>query len=150
MLWAGVPNGRHMKAVVGEAEIPTFRCGKWQKARQEQQLIAWFGDLPDFVITIDAEYAARCDDVSFAALIEHELSHCAQELDAYGAPKFRKDGRPAFALKGHDVECFVGVAQRYGAVEANVQALVDAVNRGPTIARARIEGVCGTCSQKVA
>jgi hypothetical protein len=152
MLWAAVPNNRHMKAVVGEAEIPTFRCGKWQKARQEQQLIEWFGDLPNFVITIDVEYAARADDAAFCALLEHELYHCAQELDEFGAPKFRKDGTPAFTMKGHDVEEFVGVVARYGAGAATGKTaeLVRAANKGPQIGEARIHGACGTCGRMVA
>ncbi len=36
-LWAAAPNTRQMNSVVGEAEMPTFRCGKWQKARQDSR-----------------------------------------------------------------------------------------------------------------
>jgi hypothetical protein len=105
MLWAAVPNARKMNSVLGEAEIPMFRCSKRRKAWQEQQVIGWFGEMPNFLITVDANYAAGADGVSFAALIEHELAHCGQELDVFGAPKFRKDGRPAFALSREMPSC---------------------------------------------
>jgi hypothetical protein len=73
------------------------------------QIIGWFGDVPDFIITIDAEYAMSCSDAEFCALIEHELYHAAQETDPFGAPKFRKStGLPVFTLRGHDIEEFIG------------------------------------------
>ena len=65
-------------------------------------------------------------------------------------PKFTQDGRPSFAIRGHDVEEFVGVVARYGATAAGVSEMVEAASRGPTIALADIAGVCGTCSLKVA
>src|SRR5687767_8823675 len=72
-LWTNVPNVSKMRAVAGEAERPMFRGGAWQKHRQEMQFQEWFGGLPDFVITLDAGFAASADDRSFCALIEHEL-----------------------------------------------------------------------------
>lgn len=147
-LWTGVMATRHMNAIVGQAEMPRFQGNKWSKARQEQQMIEWFGDLPDFVITIDARYAAQCDDVTFCALVEHELYHCGQELDAFGAPKFsRSTGLPCYGIKGHDVEEFVGVIRRYGvgAGAGQTLAFVEAAQRGPEIGRAKISGACGTC-----
>jgi hypothetical protein len=42
------------------------------------------------------------------------------------------------------------VAERYGAVERNVAALVEAVKAGPTIGRARIDAACGTCQRAAA
>ncbi len=151
-LWAAAPNTRQMNSVVGEAEMPTFRCGKWQKARQEQQIAEWFGSVPDFLITIFAPYAAACDDASFCALIEHELFHCGQERDEFGAPKFKMSGEPAFALRSHDVEEFVGVVARYGigAAAGRTADLVRAANKGPQIAESLIHGACGTCGRKVA
>jgi hypothetical protein len=41
-------------AIVGQTEQPMFHGGKWRRARQEQQLQEWFGELPDFIVTIDA------------------------------------------------------------------------------------------------
>lgn len=147
-LWTGVMATRHMHAIVGQAEMPRFQGNKWSKSRQEQQMAEWFGDLPDFVITIDARYAAQCDDVTFCSLIEHELYHCGQEIDQYGAPKFsRSTGLPVYAIRGHDVEEFVGVVRRYGvgAAAGQTLALVEAAQRAPEIGKAKVSGVCGSC-----
>ena len=149
MLWTNEPNGRHGKAIVGQAEPGTpMAMGKWAKARLTSQLVGWFGTVPDFVITLYADYAAGCGDAEFCALVEHELYHCGQERDAFGAPKFRKaTGKPAFAMRGHDVEEFVGVVRRYGvgAGAGETLALVEAAQRAPEIAAASIAMSCGTC-----
>ncbi|WP_237133795.1 putative metallopeptidase [Pseudohongiella sp. O18] len=153
-LWAAVDNSRKGRKVLGMAEELQFRCGKWQKARQEMQMHEWFGDiLPDFVITLDARYCDSCADADFCALVEHELYHCAQQRDPFGAPKFsRTTGRPMFELKGHDVEEFVGVVRRYGAIspDGKLQELVEAANSKPEVSRANISAACGTCQMKLA
>lgn len=143
VLWTNAPNARQMRRVVGQAEMPQFKGGAWGKARQEQQMTEWFGLLPHFVLTFDALHAAEAGDAEWCALVEHELYHCAQAKDAFGAPKFRKDGSPAFALRGHDVEEFVGVVRRYGA--GGAAALVEAANAEPEIAPAGIAQACGVC-----
>lgn len=147
MLWTNVPNGRHQKAIAGTCELGKPNAmGKWPKAQMTQQRRAWFGDVPDFIITLDACYGGEVDDIGFCALIEHELSHAKYELDEAGGIKFSKStGLPIWALRGHDVEEFIGVAQRYGAVGANVALLVEAVNAGPTIGSIRAAQACGTC-----
>ncbi|MFT0533259.1 putative metallopeptidase [Castellaniella hirudinis] len=84
-----------------------IRVDGWQTARQEQQLIEWFGHVPDFLITLAADYCAQCSDAEFCA------------------PKFTKDGMPRLALRGHDVEKFIGAVMR---------AIPDAVNPAQKIA----------------
>jgi len=146
-LWTNVANTRQMRRVLGQCERgqPQGSMGKWAKARAEQQVIAWFGDVPDFIITIDATHAATCSDIEFCALIDHELYHAGQELDAFGSPKFRQDGRPAFTMRGHDVEEFIGVVRRYGVVSPEIEALVSAAKGRPEIGMASISQACGTC-----
>lgn len=152
VLWTSVANARLGRSVIGQAEEGSPRAmGRWAKARAEQQVVEWFGEVPDFIITLDASYCAQASDIEFCALVDHELYHCAQERDQYGAPKFRKDtGRPAFTMRGHDVEEFIGVVRRYGADASGVRALVDAAAQQPTIARVSIAQACGTCLLKVA
>jgi hypothetical protein len=151
VLWTNCANAKNMRAVIGLAELmPPMAMGKWQRARALQQIEEWFGEVPDFLITISAPDAAAMDDASFCALIEHELYHCAHARDMYGMPKFTKEGRPVFAMRGHDVEEFVGVVARYGVTDHQVQAMVDAANRRPTVALADIRGACGTCALKAA
>lgn len=149
MLWAFEPNSRCQMAIVGQAEQPMFQGGKWRRARQAQQMLEWFGDLPDFVITIDAGYAAFCDDGTFCATIEHELLHCGQAIDKFGQPKFTKEGRPVFAMRAHDVEEFVGIVERYGAGRGagHTFDLVEAAKKRPVITEAQIIGACGTCNK---
>lgn len=152
VLWTTVPNSRQMLTVAGQAEKPMFQGGKWSKRRQEMQMERWFGEMPDFVITLDAGYALQCDDVSWCALVEHELYHCAQAVNEFGAPKFNQStGLPIFGIRGHDVEEFVGVVRRYGvgAAAGQARALVEAANNQPEVATARIAVACGTCGATV-
>lgn len=151
-LWCSIPNARQMNTVVGQCETCQFQGGRWAKARQLQQLAGWFGLVPDFLITLDAGFADQASDATFCSLVEHELYHAGQERDAFGAPKFRKDGSPALTIRGHDVEEFVGVVARYGvgAAAGQTAALVEAARLGPTIAAADLAGCCGTCGRGVA
>lgn len=152
-LWTVVENTRKGKRVIGQCEEgkPQGAMGKWSRARAEQQIVEWFGQIPNFIITLDAEYCQHCGDAEFMALVEHELYHAAQDTDEFGQPKFSKStGEPVFTMRGHDVEEFVGVVRRYGADAAGVRALVDAANRPPEISRASIGHVCGTCQLRVA
>lgn len=153
VLWTVVENSRKGRRIIGQCEIGTPQgvMGKWARARAELQVIEWFGFVPDFIITLDADYCCQCGDAEFMALCEHELYHAAQETDAFGAPKFsRSTGLPVFTIMGHDVEQFVGVVRRYGAVASGVKEMVDAANRPPEIARATIDHACGTCRLRVA
>lgn len=146
VLWTNATNARQGRAVIGQAEPGAPRAmGRWAKGRAEQQVIEWFGEIPDFVLTFSAQYAAEASDDEFCALVEHELYHCGQERDAFGAPKFRKSGLPAFTMRGHDVEEFVGVVRRYGADASGVRDLVEAASHEPLIARVSIAQACGTC-----
>lgn len=146
-LWAATPNRRKGKNVVGLAEMPNFNCHQWQRERQEQQLREWFGHIPDFIITLYADYADECTDAQFCALVEHELLHCGQELDEFGAPQFKRTGEPKLTMRGHDCEEFVSIVRRYGtgAAAAGTHELVKAAMKVPEIAEANIAAVCGTC-----
>lgn len=148
-LWTNCLNVKQMRRVAATAEAPFPRGNAWQKGRIEQQFREWFGAVPDFVITIDAVYAEECSDIEFCALIDHELCHCAQAKDEWGCPKFTQDGRPKFAIKGHDVEEFVSVVRRFGIAAAGESAVdfVIAASQKPQIAPADIARACGTCSR---
>jgi len=149
VMWASAAFTRKGRTVVGQAEQVTFRAGGWQKARMEQQMRDWFGDVPAYIITLAADYCADCSDADFCALVEHELFHIAQAKDQYGAPKFTQEGLPKLEMRGHDVEEFVGVVRRYGASPA-VQELVDAANNPAEVGKLNISRACGTCLPKSA
>lgn len=151
VLWTNVINERQMRHVMATAEIPQTMGGSWKRGRAEQQLRDWFLFVPDFVLTFSGPDCARLDDRSFCALVEHELYHCAQKQDAFGAPMFdRETGAPVFAIRGHDVEEFTAVVRRYGPTSAAVQDMVDAANSAPLIGDGPIELACGTCARAAA
>lgn len=143
-LWASSAFTRRGRTVVGQAEQVMIRAGGWQRVRQEQQLREWFGRVPQFLITLAADYCAQCSDAEFCALLEHELYHVGQETDAFGAPKFTKEGMPKLTLRGHDVEEFVGVVRRYGP-STQVAKMIEAAKGAPQIGEINIARACGTC-----
>ncbi|MFF3704706.1 putative metallopeptidase [Pseudomonas qingdaonensis] len=149
VMWASSSFAKKGRSVLGQAEQLMIRAGGWQKARQEQQMREWFGEEPEFLITLAADYCAQCSEAEFCALVEHELYHIAHKLDKYGAPAFTQDGMPKLEMRGHDVEEFVGVVRRYGASN-DVQQLIDAASRPPEVAKINISRACGTCLLKSA
>ncbi|MCG6540186.1 hypothetical protein MCB86_08865 [Pseudomonas sp. KSR10] len=149
VLWASASFAKKGRVVVGQAEQVAFRAGGWQKARQEQQMLDWFGRVPAYLITLSVDYCAKCSDAEFCALVEHELYHIAQAKDGYGAPKFTQEGLPKLEMRGHDVEEFVGVVRRYGASQG-VQQLIDAAAGPAEVAKINISRACGTCLLKSA
>lgn len=147
-LWTNVANAKKGRAVIGTAEpgAPQGAMGKWGRAKAVLQIEEWFGSVPDFLITIDANWWLQASDAEACALIEHELYHCAQATDEFGAPKFNQQtGKPSFTMRGHDVEQFIGVVRRYGADASGVRELIEAAQAGPTIAAADISQCCGAC-----
>ncbi|WP_427193188.1 putative metallopeptidase [Serratia marcescens] len=148
-MWASSAFEKKGRHVLGQAEEVAMRAGGWQKARMEQQMHEWFGDVPKFIITLAADYCSQCSDAEFCALVEHELYHIAQATDDFGSPKFNKEGQPVLKLRGHDVEEFVGVVRRYGA-SVEVQELVDAAKRPAEVAQLNIARACGNCMLRLA
>ncbi|ARF50026.1 putative metallopeptidase [Pantoea stewartii] len=148
-LWASSAFTKQGRTVLGQAEQVAMRAGGWQKARMEQQMYGWFGEVPKFIITLAGDYCSQCTDAEFCALVEHELYHIAQAADEFGAPKFNKEGQPVLTMRGHDVEEFVGVVRRYGA-SVEVQELVDAASMPAEVSKINIARSCGTCMMKLA
>lgn len=149
VMWAKGGFKKQGRVVVGQAEKVMINAGGWKKERQEEQFVHWFGDMPDYLITIDATYADQASDVDFCALIEHELYHIAHKKDKYGVPSYnRETGKPNLAMQGHDVEEFTGVVRRYGA-NKEVQQMVDAANQRPMVSKSDIYHACGTCYLRV-
>lgn len=155
-LWAFPENSRAGRQIIGEAEIFNPKGGKWQKARQYQQIDEFFAYLKDgeedeleldFIITLDAPFSLKADGASFCALVEHELYHCSYKLDESKMPWYNDEGKLKYVLKGHDVEEFTGVVRRYGtaAVSPEVSAFVAAASMEPEIAPAQIASGCGNC-----
>jgi hypothetical protein len=152
-LWTNVENAKKGRVVIGTAEpgTPQGAMGKWGRAKALLQVEQWFGMVPDFLITIDAAWWLQASDAEACALIEHELSHCGQATDEFGAPKFNQStGLPMFTMKAHDFEGFVGIARRYGAIEPGVRDLMDALQEKPILSVDMIGVACGSCQSKIA
>ncbi|MBD0446149.1 transposase [Acinetobacter nosocomialis] len=149
-LWAYAKCEAKDKRVYGQTEKVMINVGGWRKQRQELQLINWFGDIPKYIITLDARVCQVMSDTDFCALVEHELYHIGHKKNKdSGEFEYTSVGEPRLYLRGHDVEEFHGVVQRYGASE-EVQKMVNLANEGPTISRANIAHACGTCLLKLA
>ena len=151
-LWAPHGYNKAGRTVLGQCEEVTFRCGPWQKGRQQQQMADWFGAVPEYLITLDASYCLTCSDVEFCALVEHELFHIGQERDEFDSPAFTKDGFPKLAIRGHDVSEFVGIVQRYGVgrPDGDVARMVAAATAGPELRGHVVAQACGTCLLRAA
>lgn len=144
-VWTDATNRDRNRTAAATCQLIGPLQAKWPRERSDFQLRGWFGEVPDFLITVSAPIAADMDDWAFCALIEHELCHAAQDEDEFGSPRFTRDGDPIFRLIGHDVEEFVEVVARYGADATGMRALVSAANAGPTVGAARMAMACGTC-----
>lgn len=147
-LWAATGYMKAGRMVLGTAEEVSFRVSGWQKGRQEEQFSHWFGYVPAFLITIDASYWREADEAGACSLVEHELFHLGHKRNPEtGELMFDRDGNPKLAIRGHDVEEFIGVVERYGAghPDGALARLVRAANAPPTISRAALQQACGTC-----
>lgn len=152
IMWASSSFEKQGRTVLGQAEQVAFRAGGWQKARMEQQMRDWFGDVPAFIITFAADYCVECSDVDFLRLVEHELMHIAHATDQYGAPKFTQEGLPKLYLRGHDVSEFVSIVERYGVghPDGDLARMVEAAKNPPSVSHASIASECGTCLMRSA
>jgi hypothetical protein len=152
VLWAAGPFEKQGRLVLGQTEMVSFRSGGWQKIRQEEQMALWFGRVPEFLITLAGSFALEASDVEFCALVEHELYHIGHVKDDFGAPAFGRDGKAKIAMRGHDVEEFVGVVARYGVGDpgGGLARLVRAGNANPEVSGIRVRQACGTCLLRLA
>lgn len=151
-LWAPHGFNKAGRTVIGQCEEMVFRCGPWQKGRQQQQMADWFGAVPEYLITLDASYCLTCSDADFLRLVEHELMHIAHATDEYGAPKFTQEGLPKLFLRGHDVNEFVSIVERYGVgdPDGDLARMVEAAKNPPSVSSASIASACGTCLMRSA
>lgn len=147
-VWTDAALSRKQRRIIGAAEIPNPRGHPVTKLRQRWALEELDVEGCDFVITLDSVWCSEASDAEFLALLEHELYHCGQAIDENGYPRFRQsDGQPIYEIRGHDVEEFIGVVERYGAGASSqdVERLVEAAQGEPTVSTVDIARICGTC-----
>lgn len=151
--WTNIENAKAMRGIIATAELPGGNGSKWAKGRELYRLQQEWGDhweelpgaLPDFLITVDAVWWAMNDAASRCATLDHELYHCFYKIKN-GAPVLDNRGMPLWAMRGHDIEEFVGVRRRWGAKAAGTTEL-EACPTLPEIAYARVVAACGTCAR---
>ena len=158
-LWCTEHEARSGRRTLGTCQLarPTGRA--WAQAQRRQQLTEWFGEVPTFLIVLDALHAQHALDTdrpeNVLAVVDHELSHCGIKTDAYGARQFNdRTGEPVWTVRAHDVEEVVGVVRRWGTAATGTSALAAAIDHvrehGPDVAPASLDGICGTCKREVA
>lgn len=126
-LFKNEPKSKGGKAIMGMVHEPKVQGHL--KDLFEMLVTRFFGVMPAFIITLDHEYWKVASELDREALIWHELAHIKQDVDAYDAPKFSRDGLPVYRLVEHDVTAFVSEVQRYGAWHADIKNLVEAANQ---------------------
>lgn len=145
-LWTNSVYMRRDKLVLGTAELIGVAGMSWGRLRAYQQLQEWFpGEPIDFLITLYAPYFYEASLVLKMCVLEHELYHCGHKQDQFECPKFKPDGTPVFYIKGHDIEEFVGVGKRYGAVTPELSALKEALSWTPEFDALQLSHFCGVC-----
>lgn len=144
-LWTNVQHIKQQRQILGTCELgqPQGSMGKWSRKRAEQQVSEWFGGIPDYLITIYTEFAREAADAQWVALIDHELRHAVQAIDAFGAPKFNQIGLPVWTIRSHDVEEFIGTVDAFGVDATESAAFVRSANSPPKFSSKRINMVCG-------
>ena len=142
--------------VIGTASTGKQRGGMGAKEFLESFYQDWFESedpeenegLPDFIITIDANYVEEASPLAICALIEHELYHCDVRRDEDGEPLYIR-AQVTYKMRGHDIEEFFGVARRYGAATVQLMQLKNILGRSPEVDESWArEHVCG-CGARV-
>jgi hypothetical protein len=113
------------------SQLITGGGGKYWNNMLQLKIIEICGSQPDFIILIDQHIWAGLDLEQRVALIHHELMHCEQERDEFGAPKFSKlTGQPMWRIQGHDIEEFSEVVAMHGVWNQELAEFVTAAIAG--------------------
>lgn len=156
-LWMAEPLHKAGSRILGTCAVGRPSGDAWAQAVKREQLERWFGDVPDFVVSLCARHAGHELEhgrpANVLAVVEHELYHAAIKRDGYGVQQFDRFGNPRWGVRPHDGEEFAGVILRYGVEASNAAALVAAADHvrqhGPSVAASTLEGVCGTCRRSI-
>ena len=118
---------KKQRAILGEMALAQFQgtlgpVASWMLARL-------CNGAPDFLMILDAQWWQQASPTQREALVFHELLHAAHKQDKDGEPRFTDEGRPIWDIRGHDLEEFDAVAERYGDALPGSRSFVDAFNR---------------------
>ena len=151
-LWTNVESIVQQRQVAALAEMPKTTGRKWPQLRGYFQLKSWFGATPVFLLTFDAVLWAEASNAVACSRADHELYHCSYKRDEDGEMRYGWDDKPAWEIRGHDSEQFVGVVRRWGAAASGVSELVQAAldaERSPWFSDQELAAACGTCGGRL-
>ena len=89
-------------------------------------LVEALGDMPDFIMVLDAEWWEGASARDREALVYHELCHAVHATDRDGERRFTPEGLPSWAIREHDVTAFNAEVARYGAWSEDIRAFLSA------------------------
>ena len=118
------PKVKAQRAILGEMCLSRFQgtlapLASWLLAKV-------CGEVPDFIMLLDAQWWEQAPPIAREALVYHELLHATIKRDREGEPRFTDEGLPVWDLVGHDVEEFDAVVRRYGAWQPHIAAFLRA------------------------
>ena len=114
--------------VLGAMHLPTVQ-GKLKGVFDWMIRRMFDGELPDFLMILDADYWESASPLQREILVYHETCHMALKMNRDGDIVLDDmTGRPKWKLVGHDVEEFTAVVAKYGAHDHDLQSFVAAAN----------------------
>jgi hypothetical protein len=117
------------KIILGTMSLPKFQ-GTLGPFAEWLLIKACGGELPDFIMVLDATFWQQASMIQREALVYHELCHAAHKVDKDGEPVFDDEGNPVWDIVGHDIEEFNEVVERYGAWLPDIAGFIAAARRG--------------------
>jgi DNA-binding Lrp family transcriptional regulator len=122
------PDKQGGREVIGRVSEPQVQ-GRMRELF-EHLIVKAYGFLPDYIVTISADFWREATDLQREALMHHELSHVQQALDRDGEPRFNtQTGEPIYCLVAHDIEEFNKTVERYGLWKDDVRQFAETCAR---------------------
>lgn len=119
------PKVKNMRQVLGTCYLPRVQGDL--APLFDWLLAGLLGHEPTFLIVLDSTYWVDATDLQREILVYHEISHAVQARDAFGGPRFDRNGLPVWAIRDHDVSEFIPVVRRYGAHTEEIKQFVEAI-----------------------
>jgi hypothetical protein len=126
---------------IAQARVALAWCTSWKpdvdgrvtlgKCRKASDLDREFIQF-DYVILLNQAwwFDLNVDDAMRDAVLDHELCHAAPALDLRTGDQVRDErGRLCWRIRKHDLEEFVGVAERRGTYKRDIEAFYAALRR---------------------
>jgi hypothetical protein len=126
------PQEKQGRQILGQMMLPQFqgalaKVGKWLLVQSTG------GVLPDFIMVLDNSFWRQATAIQREALVFHELLHAKHATNREGELRFDEDGKPVWAIRGHDLEEFNEVVRTYGAWLPDITGFLAAAREGGAV-----------------